>query len=123
MALLESTLAEIAESFQLPALAFNRNGVAALRLGETDIVSIERRDGGVLLSVVRPLPHHRRGLAEKALRLCGNEGGLPYAVRAGLSKDNKLAFMVFFDERAFILSETLRCIAALREAHSRVTEL
>ena len=123
MSLLDTTLQEIAESFQLPGLSFNRNGVAGLRVGETDLVSIERREDTVLLSVARPLPLHRQKLAEKAMRLCGNEGGLPFPARAGLTKDNKLVFLCRFSEREFILSEALRCITALREAHSRVTQL
>jgi type III secretion system chaperone SycN len=123
MALLDSTLAEMADSLQLPAFSFNNKGVAALRLGETDLVSIEKRDDGVLLSVARPLPPHRQGLAEKALRLCGKEGGLPFPARVGLTKDNRLVFMVWFDERAFVLSEALRCITALRDAHARVAEM
>lgn len=122
MPLIDRTLAEIAESLQLPAFGFNRNGVAALRLGETDLVSFERWDDGVLVSVARPLPPHRRGTAEKALRMCGKEGGLAFPVRAGLTKDGRLALMVWFSERAFILSESLRCITVLREAQSRIAE-
>jgi type III secretion system chaperone SycN len=123
MSLLDSTLAELADSLQLPALTFNDKGVAALRLGDTDLVSIEKREDGVLLSVARPLPPHRPGLAEKALRLCGKEGGLPFPTRAGLTKDNRLVFMVWFHERSFVLSEALRCITALRDAHAKVTEM
>jgi type III secretion system chaperone SycN len=123
MSLLDSTLAEMADSLELPAFAFNNKGVAALTLGATDLVSIEKRETGVLLSVARPLPPHRQGLAEKALRLCGREGSLPFPARAGLTKDNRLVFTVWFGERAFTLTEALRCITALRQAQSKIAEM
>ena len=123
MSLVIATLAELAASFQLPSLAFNRNGVTALRLGETDLLTIEHAEDGVLVSLARPLPQHRQGLAEKALRLCGPEGGLPFAVRAGLTRDNQLVLTVYFGERDFTLPETLRCLTLLRDAHTRVASL
>ncbi len=123
MPLLESTLAEIAASFQLPGLAFNRNGVTALKLGETDTLSFEQVDGGVLLNLARPLPAHRPGLAEKALRLCGEEGSQAFPVRPGLTKDGRLVFTVYFSERAFTLTETMRCLTLLRDMQTRVAGL
>lgn len=123
MALIESTLQELAASFQLPALEFNRNGVAMLRLGERDTVSLEKQDNGVLLSVARQLPPHRPGIAEKALHLCDPASGAPVPMRAGLTKDNKLVFITRFGEREFTLTEAVRCITAMREALSRASEL
>jgi type III secretion system chaperone SycN len=121
MSLVAATLAELAAGFQLPSLAFNRNGVVALILGETDYLTIEEAKDGVLLSLARPLPPHRAGLAEKALRLCGPEGGLPFAVRPGLTGDKRLVLTVYFSAREFTLPETMRCLAMLRIAHTRVT--
>ncbi len=123
MSLIDATLAEVAASFQLPSLSFNRNGVAALRLGENDLFSIEKVEDGVLLSLARPLPPHRAGLAEKALRLCGPDGGLPLPVRPGLTRDNRLVLIAHFSEREFTLPETMRCLSMLRDAHTRIAGL
>lgn len=123
MSLLDATLQEIAAAFQLPKLAFNNKGTLSLQLGEADILSFEKSGDGVLFSVARPLPLHREGLGEKVLRLCGDEGGLPIAVRAGLSKNNHLVLSVFFTERTFIVPEFMRCLTTLREAHARIAAL
>ncbi len=123
MSLVDTTLAEIANSLELPSLSFNEKGVVALSWGDTDLISLERRDNGVLLNLVRPLSQHRQGQAEKALRLCGTAGGLPFPTRAGLTKDNKLVFSVFFTEQHFILNEVLHCLNSLRDAHNAVTHV
>ena len=123
MSLFAATLAELAAGFQLPSLAFNPNGVAALHLGETDLLTIEQVEDGVLLSLARPLPPHSMGLAEKALRVCGPEGGLPMPVRPGLTKDGRLVLTVRFSEREFTLQDTLRCLSLLRDAHTRIAAL
>lgn len=123
MSLLDATLAELGASFQLPSLTFNKHGVATLRLGDTDMLSLEKRDNAVLLSVTRSLPPHRRGLAEKALRVCGKESGAPTPVRAGLTRDNRLVLLARFTERTFTLPEAVRCINFLRDTHTRIGEL
>ena len=123
MSLVAATLAELAAGFQLPSLAFNQNGVAALHLGETDLLTIEQVEEGVLLSLARPLPPHRTGLAEKALWVCGPEGGLPMSVRPGQTKDGRLVLTVRFSEREFTLQDTLRCLSLLRDAHTRIAAL
>ncbi|MDR2892632.1 MAG: hypothetical protein LBV80_06060 [Deltaproteobacteria bacterium] len=129
MSLADATLAELAASFQLPSLAFNENNVAALRIGgasdadETDFVSFEKRGDSVFLSVARPLPPHRAGLAEQALRLCGKEGGFSIPIRAGLTSNGRLVFITRFTQSSFTLSETVRRITALRDAHSRLGDM
>jgi type III secretion system chaperone SycN len=122
MALVETTLAELAASFQLPALRFNRKGVAAVRLGEEDLVVIEKtaQGDGVLLSLIRFLPPHRPELAEKILRLCGPEGGHGLPIRPGLARNGEISLTVLFPERDFLLSGVARCIVALREIHDRI---
>jgi type III secretion system chaperone SycN len=119
MHLMDDTLAELAASFNLPGLAFNANGVVALRLGEQDLFSLEKTDNrNILLSLTRPLPPHRPGVALKTLRLCGEASALP--MRAGLSKDDQLVLTTSLSERRFTLQEALRCLALLQEAHNTV---
>lgn len=123
MSLVDVTLAELASLFQLRSLSFNREGVAALRLGERDRIFFEKQatGEGVLVCVVRALPPHQRGIAEKALRLCGAEGGHSEPVRPGLTLDNELALMILFTKRDFILSNVAPCIAMLRDMQSGIT--
>ncbi|MDR1360280.1 MAG: hypothetical protein LBJ82_04785 [Deltaproteobacteria bacterium] len=119
MGLVESTLAELAFTFKLPGLAFNDFGVAALRLGERDMFNLElAADGNVLLSLIRPLPLHRQGIAERILRLCGENAPIP--LRAGTTRDGRLILTTRLTERTFTLQETMRRLALLREAHDKV---
>jgi type III secretion system chaperone SycN len=122
MAIIDAALAELASFFQLSALSFNRDGVAALRLGEKDRLFFEKQTAGdgVLVCVARALPPHQRGIAEKALRLCGAEGGYSTPVRPGLTRDNELVLMALFTERDFILSNIAPCIAMLRDMQSGI---
>ena len=105
------------------SLSFNRDGVAALRLGERDRIFFEKQatGKGVMVCGARALPRHHRGAAEKALRLCGAEGGYSTPVRPGLTRDNELALMTLFTERDFIPSNVAPCIAMLRDMHSAIT--
>ena len=123
MSLVDVTLAELASLFQLSSLSFNREGVAALRLGEKDRIFFEKQAAGdgVLVYVVRALPPHQRGIAEKALRLCGPEGGYSRPVRPGLTRDNELTLMTLLTERDFIPSNVAPCIAMLRDMQSGIT--
>jgi type III secretion system chaperone SycN len=123
MSIVDTTLTELAPLFQLSALSFNRDGVAALRLGDRERIFFEKqaRGAGVMLCVVRALPPHHRGIAEKALRLCGAEGGYSRPVRPGLTRDNELVLMTLFTERDFILSNVAPCIARLRDMQSGLT--
>lgn len=123
MSLFDSTLAEIGLSFQLPALAFNAEGHAALTLGDSDLLSFEKRGQGLLMSVARPVPPHRMGVAEKALKICCEDGGLPFAVRPGLNKKGLLVFTVRFGERDFTLSEVMRRLTLLRESLGKALEI
>lgn len=123
MSLFDSTLAEIGLSFQLPALAFNAGGHATLAVGDSDLVSFEKRGQGLLMSVARPVPPHRAGVAEKALQNCCEDGGLPFAVRPGLSKKGLLVLTVRFTERDFTLSEAMRRLTLLRESLGKALEI
>jgi hypothetical protein len=126
MSLLESTLAELADSFQLPVLAFNADGLISLRLGQQDVFSLERTEdrgakGGannsILLSLIRPWPSHLPDGCQRILRLCG-QSSIP--LRAGLTRDGKLALTSRLSERGFTLQETLRHLSLLRESHDRL---
>jgi hypothetical protein len=119
---MESTLTELAASFQLPALAFNADGVVNLHLGEQDVLSLERTEEqdtnrGVLLSLIRPLPPHMPDASQATLRLCA-ESLIP--LRAGLTRDGRLAFTSRLSEQTFTLQETLRRLAILRDTHDRL---
>ncbi|MDL2216698.1 hypothetical protein LJB81_03060 [Desulfovibrio sp. OttesenSCG-928-M14] len=123
MPLFDSTLAEIGLSLQLPALAFNAEGCAAFTVGDSDLVSFEKRGTGLLMSVARPVPPHRAGVAKKALEYCHENGSLPFAVRPGLNKKGLLVLTVRFTRLDFTLSEAMRRLTLLRENLGKALEM
>lgn len=112
--ILAGVLNEVGISLGLPGLAFSRDNIAALQLGEADTLFFERLGEGVLMSLSRPLPPHRPDIAVQALRLCAPGRGWPLPVRAGLSRDNRLVFSLRFTERSFSVTGVSQCLTLLR---------
>jgi hypothetical protein len=119
---MESTLAELAASFELAELAFNAEGVVNLRLGVQDVFSLERveeqgADRVVLLSLIRPCPPHLPDASQRILHLSGESA---IALRAGLTRDEKIVFTSRLSEQTFTLQQALRHLNILRETHDRL---
>lgn len=112
--LIERTLQEIGASLGLAELRFSEHNVAALRLGETDTLFFERQGDLVFMSLARPVPPHRTGIAQKAMNLCSPRRGLPVPVRAGMSREGDVVFTVRFTERDFSVTEASQRLNLLR---------
>ncbi len=121
MPFISATLKSLGESLGTGPLATDAKGLLSLRLGREDKLSFERVEGGILMTLARPLPAHRPGLARKALEATAWERGLPFALRAGLSGENALTLTTRFSERAFVLHEVLACLSLLRDVQSSIS--
>jgi len=110
-----NTLNEIGVSLGLPSLAFSRNQVAALALGDKDTLFFERLKDGVIMSMVREFSLHQKQVAVKALALCDASNGFPLPVRAGITAENKLVFSSRFTESTFTVSAVSQAMVLLKD--------
>lgn len=133
------TLQELAAVFALPILEPNRHGVVMLRLGESDLLSVEFVEGqkeqeeqSIIMCLARPLLPHRHGVAEQALMICNANSGLGCEIRAGIvekaclpvaSRQEEsphsahLVLMLYFTESSFRLPAVMSGIQILMDVH------
>jgi type III secretion system chaperone SycN len=116
------TFDEFGRSIGLPGLAPRDGGHISLRIGNDSRLDFRVLDDAVLLLLARPLAGSDRTLAmRRALDLCNLRHGWSLPVKAGLSRDSQLVFIVRVPVREFRPDVVEQAFDLLGRLHEKVS--
>ncbi|MCD8351845.1 MAG: hypothetical protein LUC93_14655 [Planctomycetaceae bacterium] len=108
MEAIDRALADLAASFDLPALPLNERSVAALHISGMGEVQLQRVENGeMVVALFRAMDESR---TEALLALCSPGRGHPWPLAGGLTGSGLLGFVMRLPPEAVSQLEMERCI-------------
>lgn len=107
-----ATIRQFCSSIGLPP----QDPPLALDMERSGTLRVELTQGKVAVSLARPFPLHREGVADAALRAVHPDRGISMPIRAAFQGDETLVLFALIDEPIFDLS-------VLEEAFSLLSRL
>jgi type III secretion system chaperone SycN len=120
MSWLDETLADFGRRLGVENLAFGSGGFVQMALSQGGMLGIAHGEEEVKIWLTRPVAHGERDALEKALAECDFRKRAPFAVHAGLHKDDGLAFLARIPERGFTTPALEQALDVLTRMHERV---
>lgn len=116
------TIDEFAHRLGLPALKPAGDGSVALNVEKVGRLFLDPFEGGALVTVARPWPHHAEKTASTAVALCHWRECHPWVVNAGIMTLDWISFTATLPMREFRLSVVEKVVDYLSVLLDRVEE-
>lgn len=119
---IQKTVSEFGRTMNLDGLTLGDGGRVSLAFEQAGQLSIVRTDRGVLVYLIRPLPHASSETLVKALEFCHFQQRNRFPLHAGLCGVDGLMFLAVVPENEFVLSTLQRVFDMLAECHDRIQQ-